>query len=118
MNYCKSLTRGQKFTWSSYTYCSAVTSNTAFLKSGSFGNRGVRRELSRVPKNADEMWTFFYVVVIFTDFFFFFSFGVLQLMLPEAPQPYGLLYYPRIGLSNFLHEFRAATTPKSRKLEL
>jgi hypothetical protein len=30
-------------------------------------------------------------------FFFFFSFVVLQLMLPEAPQPYGLLYYPRIG---------------------
>jgi hypothetical protein len=48
----------------------------------------------------------------------FFSFGVLQLMLPEAPQPYGLLYYPRIGLSNFLHHFRAATPPKQRKLEL
>jgi hypothetical protein len=40
-----------------------------------------------------------------------FSFGVLQLMLPEAPQPYGLLYYPRIGLSNFLYQFRAATPP-------
>jgi hypothetical protein len=37
----------------------------------------------------------------------YFSFGVLQLMLPEAPQPYGLLYYPRIGHSNFLHRFRA-----------
>jgi hypothetical protein len=38
-------------------------------------------------------------------FFFlsFFSFWVLQLMLPEALQPYGLLYYPRIGLSNFLY---------------
>jgi hypothetical protein len=35
-------------------------------------------------------------------------------MLPEALQPYGLLYYPRIGLSNFLHQFRAAT-PISRK---
>jgi hypothetical protein len=34
-------------------------------------------------------------------FFFFFSFGVLQLILPEAPQPYGLLYYPRIGLQTF-----------------
>jgi hypothetical protein len=32
-----------------------------------------------------------------------FSFVVLQLMLPEAPQPYGLLYYPYIGHSNFLH---------------
>jgi hypothetical protein len=49
---------------------------------------------------------------------FFFSFGVLQLMLPEAPQPYGLLYYDRIGHSNFLHQFRAATPPKQRKLEL
>jgi hypothetical protein len=49
-------------------------------------------------------------------FFFFFSFGVLQLMLPEALQPYGLLYYPRIGLSNFLHQFRVATPPKQRKL--
>jgi hypothetical protein len=51
-------------------------------------------------------------------FFFFFSFGVLQLMLPEAPQPYGLLYYPRIGRSKFLNQFRATTTPKQRKLEL
>jgi hypothetical protein len=51
-------------------------------------------------------------------FFFFFSFGVLQLILPEAPQPYGLFYYPRIGPSNFLHQFRAATPPKQRKLEL
>jgi hypothetical protein len=49
---------------------------------------------------------------------FFFSFGVLQLMLPEAPQPYTLLYYPRIGLFNFLHQFRAATPPTQRKLEL
>jgi hypothetical protein len=32
-------------------------------------------------------------------FFFFFSFRVLQLILPEAPQPYVLLYYPRIGRS-------------------
>jgi hypothetical protein len=32
---------------------------------------------------------------------FFSSFGVLQLMLPEAPQPSGLLYYPRIGLPTF-----------------
>jgi hypothetical protein len=45
-------------------------------------------------------------------------FGVLHLMLPETPQPYGLLYYPRIGLSNFLHQFRAAPPPKQRKLEL
>jgi hypothetical protein len=28
------------------------------------------------------------------DSFFFFSFVVLQFILPEAPQPYGLLYYP------------------------
>jgi hypothetical protein len=49
---------------------------------------------------------------------FFFSFGVLHLMLPEAPQPYGLLYYPRIGPSNFLHQFLAATPLKHRKLEL
>jgi hypothetical protein len=48
----------------------------------------------------------------------FFPFGVLHLMLPEAPQPYGLLYYPRIGLSNFLYQFRAATPPEQRKLEL
>jgi hypothetical protein len=46
--------------------------------------------------------------------FLLFSFGVLQLMLPEAPQHYGLLYYPRIGLSNILHQFRAATPPKQR----
>jgi hypothetical protein len=51
-------------------------------------------------------------------FLLLFSFGVLQLMLPEAPQPYGLLYYPRIGHYNFLHEFRAATPHKQRKLEL
>jgi hypothetical protein len=48
----------------------------------------------------------------------FSSFGVLRLMLPEACQPYGLLYYPRIGLSNFLHQSRAATPPEQRKLEL
>jgi hypothetical protein len=51
-------------------------------------------------------------------FFFFFSFGVLQLMPAEAPEPYGLLYYPRIAHSNFLHQFRAATPPEQRKLEL
>jgi hypothetical protein len=51
-------------------------------------------------------------------FFFFFSFGALQLMLPESPQPYGFLYYPRIGPSNFLRQFRAATHPEQRKLEL
>jgi hypothetical protein len=56
--------------------------------------------------------------MFFFFFFFFFSFGVLQLMLPGAPQPYGLLYYPRIGYSNFLHQFRAATPPKQRKLAL
>jgi hypothetical protein len=48
----------------------------------------------------------------------FFSFGVLQLMLPEAFQPYGSLYYPRIERSNFAHQFRAATPPKQRKLAL
>jgi hypothetical protein len=53
-----------------------------------------------------------------TSDFFFFSFGVLQLMLPEAPQPYGLLYYPRIGTYNLLHQFRAVTPPKHRNLEL
>jgi hypothetical protein len=47
-------------------------------------------------------------------FFFFFSFGVLQLMLPEAPQLYGLLYYPRIRLYNFPHQFCTAT-PLSRE---
>jgi hypothetical protein len=47
-----------------------------------------------------------------------FSFGVLQLMLPEALQPYGLLYYLHIGHSNFLHQFRAATPPQQRKLKL
>jgi hypothetical protein len=50
--------------------------------------------------------------------FFFFFFRVLHLMLPELPQPYGLLYYPRIGHSNILHQFRAAKPPKQRKLEL
>jgi hypothetical protein len=39
-------------------------------------------------------------------------------MLPEALQPYGFLYYPRIGLSNFLYQFRAATPPEHGKLEL
>jgi flagellar basal body-associated protein FliL len=45
---------------------------------------------------------------------FFFSFGVLQLVLPEAPQRYRLLYYPRIGLYNILHQFRAATPANQR----
>jgi hypothetical protein len=57
------------------------------------------------------MWFFFF-------FFFFLSFGVLQLMLPESPPTYGLLYYPRIGRYNFLHQFRAATPPEQRKLKL
>jgi hypothetical protein len=60
----------------------------------------------------------FFFFIFFFFLFFFFSFGVLQLMLPEAPQPYGLLYYPRIGHYNFLHQFRAATVPKQRRLEL
>jgi hypothetical protein len=47
-----------------------------------------------------------------------FPLGPLSFMLPEAPQPYGLLYYPRIGLSNFIHQFRAATPPKQRKPKL
>jgi hypothetical protein len=46
------------------------------------------------------------------------SFGVLQLMLPEAPKPYDLLYYPRIRFSNFLQQFRATTPSEQRKLEL
>jgi hypothetical protein len=50
--------------------------------------------------------------------FTFFSFGDLQLMLPETPKPYGLLYYPRIGHSKFLHQFRATTPPKQKKLKL
>jgi hypothetical protein len=59
-----------------------------------------------------------FLLLLFPSFlFFFYSFGVLQLMLPEAPQPYGLLHYPRIGRSNILHRFRAATFPKQRKLE-
>jgi hypothetical protein len=58
---------------------------------------------------------------LLSQFFFFSiysssSFGVFQLMLPEAPQPYGLLYYPRIGLSNFFHQFRSAMTTKQRNL--
>jgi hypothetical protein len=55
-------------------------------------------------------------IVLGCFFFFFFSFGVLQLVLSEAPQPYGLLYYPSIGPSNFLHQFRAATPSEQRKL--
>jgi hypothetical protein len=47
-----------------------------------------------------------------------FPFGVLQPILPEAPQPYGLLYYPLIGRFNFLHQFRAATPPEQRNLEV
>jgi hypothetical protein len=39
-------------------------------------------------------------------------------MLPETPQPHGLLYYLRIRRYNFLHQFRAATPPEQRKLEL
>jgi hypothetical protein len=54
-------------------------------------------------------------IMVYRSFFFLLF---LQLMLPEAPQPYGLLYYRRIGLPNFLHQFRAATLPKQRKLEL
>jgi hypothetical protein len=50
--------------------------------------------------------------------YFFFSFGVLQLMFPEAPQPYGLLYYPRFGHYNFLHKLHAATPTEQRKLKL
>jgi hypothetical protein len=46
--------------------------------------------------------------------FFFFSFGVLQLMLPEAPRPYGLFYYPRIGLPTFSTSF-ALPRPLSRE---
>jgi hypothetical protein len=39
-------------------------------------------------------------------------------MLPEPPQPYGLLTSACIGHSNFLHQFHAATPPKQRKLDL
>jgi hypothetical protein len=49
---------------------------------------------------------------------FILSFAVLQLMLLEAPQAFGFLYYTRIGHSNFLHQFRAATPLNQRKLEL
>jgi hypothetical protein len=65
-------------------------------------------------------WSHSFLILnrLFFFYFFFFSFGFLQLMLPETPRPYGLLYYPRIGRSNFLHQFRAATSPKQRKLEL
>jgi hypothetical protein len=49
-----------------------------------------------------------------TQGYFFFSFGVLQLILPEAPQPYGLLYYPRIGLTTFSTS-SALPRPLSRK---
>jgi hypothetical protein len=47
-----------------------------------------------------------------------FSFVVLHLILPEAHQPYGLLYSSRIARSNFLHHFRSTTPPEQRKLEL
>jgi hypothetical protein len=49
--------------------------------------------------------------------FFLFPFGVLRLMLPLAPEPYGLLHCLRIGLYNLLHQFRVATHPEQRKLE-
>jgi hypothetical protein len=58
-------------------------------------------------------------LLLFPPLLLLLSFGILQLMLPEAPQPYGLMYYHLIGHSNFLHQFCAATPPpKQRKLEL
>jgi hypothetical protein len=44
-----------------------------------------------------------YILCPFSYYSSSFPLGVLQLMLPEAPQPYGLLYYPRILSSNFAH---------------
>jgi hypothetical protein len=46
---------------------------------------------------------------------FFFSFGVLQLTLLEAPQPYGLLYYTRNGNTNFLFTSSALPRPLRRE---
>jgi hypothetical protein len=68
---------------------------------------GGHYELQKIPKQELRL-----------SYFSFFSFGVLHLMLPEAPQPYVLLYYPRIGRSNFPHQFRAAAPHKQRKLQL
>jgi hypothetical protein len=59
-----------------------------------------------------------FLFFFFFFFFFFFSFGVLQLMLPEAPQPYGLLYYSRIGPPTFSTSSALPRPPKQRKLEL
>jgi hypothetical protein len=73
----------------------------------SVGPAGFDAKKTRIPRA-------FYIIIPSSSF----HFRILQLMLPEALQPYGLLYYPRIGLSNFLHQFRAATAPKQRKLEL
>jgi hypothetical protein len=86
-----------------------------------------------IPLCCDVFFFFYYFFFFFLLFLFFFSFsssysssssssssssGVLQLMLPEEPQFYGLLYCPRIGPSNFLHQLHAATPPKQTKLEL
>jgi hypothetical protein len=68
--------------------------------------------------NGLSVCTVHWLPLVYAKIFSFFSFWVLQLMLPEAPQPYGLLYYPHIGHSSFLHQFRAVTPPKQRKLEL
>jgi hypothetical protein len=49
---------------------------------------------------------------------FFFSFGVLQLMLSEAPQPYGLFYNTRIGFPTFFTSSALPPPREQRKLEL
>jgi hypothetical protein len=69
----------------------------------------------RVDLLTTDLFRHHVTVRCFPNVFFFFSFGVLQLMLPEIPQPYILWH---TGLSNFLHQFRSATPPKQRKLDL
>jgi hypothetical protein len=48
-------------------------------------------------------WEFYILIINYEQLTssFFFSFGVLQLMLPEAHQPYRLLYYLRVGVLTF-----------------
>jgi hypothetical protein len=73
---------------------------------------------SRNLKNEEDLTRFGRVCHRIKNIYYSFSLGSFSFMLPEVPQPYGLLYYPRIGPSNFLQKLRAATPPKQRKLEL
>jgi hypothetical protein len=55
------------------------------------------------------------VVNFICIFFFFFSFVVPHLMLPEAPQPYGLLYYPPYWTFQLSPPFPRYHAPLSRE---